>query len=190
MSSADREYPGHDLAAAVHALLMASPAPLSQSRLMALTGADREAVAAALATIRSFYAGGPGGAGLQEIAGGWQLTTDPAFGELVAALGRGRQQPLSPAALEALAVIAYRQPVTRAEIEQVRGVGSDGVVITLMERGLVREVGRKTAPGRPLLYGTTDEFLRFIGIRTLADLPELEDEGEDGPLPMLHGPNR
>jgi segregation and condensation protein B len=178
---------GLDLRGAVHALLLASPAPLSLQRLAALTGAAREDVSAAVALLRNFYAGGPGGVELQELAGGWQLSTDPAYADVVSGLVRSRQLPLSPAALETLAIVAYRQPVTRADIEAVRGVSADGVVITLAERGLIREVGRKPAPGRPVLYGTTEDFLRFVGLRSLADLPEPGTSDDDASdfLPLM-----
>jgi segregation and condensation protein B len=115
------------------------------------------------------------------------LTTAPEYAEKVSAVGRSRPQPLSPAALETLAVVAYRQPVTRAEIEAVRGVKVEGVVATLLERGLIREAGRKRAPGRPALYATTEEFLRFFGLNSLSDLPE-PDSGPDEdlePLPVM-----
>jgi segregation and condensation protein B len=188
----DRPEAEVNVVAAVHALLLASPVPLSLQRLTTLTGAKREEVSAAIADLRSYYAAGPGGVGLQEIAAGWQLSTDPAYADVLAALDRSRPQPLSPAALETLAIIAYRQPVTRADIEAIRGVGADGVVGTLMERGLIREAGRRQAPGRPMLYGTTDEFLRYVGLRSLADLPEpdTDDDADTGPLPMMPAPNR
>jgi segregation and condensation protein B len=178
---------GGDVAAAVHALLFASAEPLSLDRLAALAHATREAVRSALRRIAGFYgavgggggfaAGAPGGVQLREVAGGWQLTTCPEQAEVVASLGRSRPQPVSPAALETLAIVAYRQPVTRAEVEQIRGVGVDGVMSTLIDRDLVREVGRKQAPGRPTLYGTTEEFLRYFGLRSLRDLPQPADEG-------------
>jgi len=162
------------LAGLVNALLFAAPEPLTVERLSMATGAGADAVRAAVAEVRRYYQrpDAPGGIFLQEVAGGLQLVTVASAAEAVAAIGRGRPQPLSPAALETLAILAYEQPSTRAEIEAVRGVKVDGVIHTLLERGLIREVGRKQVPGRPILYGTTDEFLRFFGLRSLEDLPQ------------------
>lgn len=172
--------PAQELVGLVHALLFVSAGPVSVERLCSLTGASRDAVNGAVGILAGHYAAPtPGGVRLQEVAGGWMLTTAPEYADKVAALARSRPQPLSPAALETLAVIAYRQPVTRAEVEAVRGVKVEGVVATLLERGLVREAGRKPAPGRPVLYATTDEFLRFFGLRTLNDLPEPELQSDD-----------
>jgi len=174
----------------IHALLFASPEPLGVDRLATLSGATRDEVRAALRQIGAYYASGeaPGGVMLQEIARGWQLTTAPQAAQAVIALGRGRPQPLSPAALETLAIIAYRQPATRADVEAIRGVKIDGVLATLLDRDLVREVGRKQAPGRPVLYGITDEFLRFFGLRSLDDLPQPAPEdttdGREAELPV------
>ncbi len=164
------------LAGAVQALLFASSSPLSLDRLCSLTGAGPAEVRRALAEVAAHLegAGAPGGVTLQQLAGGWQLTTAPPYGEDVAALVRARAQPLSPAALETLAVVAYEQPVTRAGIEAVRGVKVDGVLGTLLDRDLIREAGRKNAPGRPVLYATTPEFLRVFGLSSLDDLPKGE----------------
>jgi len=167
-----------DLTARVHALLFASSGPLSVERLCALTGAEAPEVRRALACLHDHYSGegAPGGVVLQEVAGGFQLTTAPAQVATVLGLGRNRPQPLSPAALETLAVIAYKQPITRAAIEAIRGVGVDGVLATLLDRGLIREAGRKQAPGRPLLYATSAEFLRILGLRSLSELPQPEPD--------------
>jgi segregation and condensation protein B len=164
------------LVGAVHALLFAAPGPLGLERLCSLTGASSHDVRRALAAVAQFYAGraSPGGVTLQEVAGGWQLVTAPEHARLVQEMGRSRPQPLSPAAMETLAIIAYRQPVTRAGIEAIRGVGVDGVLANLLDRGLVREAGRKQAPGRPVLYATTNEFLRLVGLGSLKDLPQPE----------------
>lgn len=176
------------LVAKVHALLFASGGPLGVERLCALTGAPPGEVRRALLALDEHYSGdrGPGGVSLQEVAGGFQLTTAPEYAAAVLDLGRGRPQPLSAAALETLAVIAYKQPITKAVIETVRGVGVDGVLSTLLDRGLIREAGRRQAPGRPLLYATTAEFLRLLGISSLSELPQPEpnaSSGEDEPFP-------
>ncbi|WDM03095.1 SMC-Scp complex subunit ScpB [Alicyclobacillus cycloheptanicus] len=121
------------------------------------------------------------GAGIQlmELAGHWALTTRP---EHATYLRRMATSPtasgLSAAALEVLAIVAYRQPVSRMDIESIRGVQSDRAVATLVHRGMIREVGRQDAPGRPILYGTTDTFLQTFGLRSLDDLPPLPAEPE------------
>lgn len=173
---------GGDLVAKVHALLFASSGPLSVERLASLTGAGSGEVRRALLRLSSYYSGSaaPGGVCLQEVAGGFQLTTAPEHAAAVLELGRTRPQPLSAASLETLAVIAYRQPITRAAIEAVRGVGVDGVLANLLDRGLIREAGRKRAPGRPLLYATTPEFLRLLGLRSLSELPQPEPDPASG----------
>jgi segregation and condensation protein B len=181
---------GPEAVAAIHALLFASDQPLGVIRLAELASVSPGQVRDALQQLDSFYRGAPagpdaaarppGGVRLVELAQGYQLMTCPEQAGVVAALGRSRPQPLSPAALETLAVVAYRQPVTRAEVEQVRGVGSEGVLATLVDRGLVREAGRKPAPGRPALYGTTEGFLRYFGLRSLSELPGPEDQPQDG----------
>jgi len=111
------------------------------------------------------------------VAGAWQFVTQPEYAPwLRALLGQKLRPPrLSQPALETLAIVAYRQPVTRAEIEQVRGVAVDGVMQTLLERALVEQVGRSEAPGRPALYGTTTQFLEYFGLASLDDLPAADE---------------
>lgn len=112
----------------------------------------------------------------------WQMTTRPYYGELVKRiLDTRRNAPLSPAALEILAVIAYNQPVSRSFIEQVRGVDSSGTVAKLLEKGLIEEAGRLDLPGRPVAFQVTDTFLRVFGLGSLADLPPLHGEAGDEP---------
>lgn len=122
---------------------------------------------------------------LVELAGTWQLATRP---EHVAYLRRMATAPthtnLSNAALEALAIVAYKQPITRAEVEAIRGVQSDRAIQTLVHRQLITEVGRQEGPGRPILYGTTDHFLTSFGLRKLSDLPPLPPEPEDGEMDL------
>jgi segregation and condensation protein B len=112
---------------------------------------------------------------LVEVAKGWQLRTDVRFGRWVARMRGGRPQRLSTAAMDVLAILAYRQPCTRAEVDRLRGVDSGGVLRLLCERGLAAVMGRKEVPGRPLLYGTTRNFLSLFGLRDLSDLPTLRD---------------
>lgn len=111
---------------------------------------------------------------LMRVAGGYQLCTRPEFADYCAMVLKPAKKKLSKAALETLAVVAYRQPCTMPEIEAVRGVSVDGVMRTLMERGLVKEAGRKQAPGRPILYATTPEFLEYFGLNDISDLPDID----------------
>ncbi len=137
----------------------------------------REAeVAAALEELKVEYIGQQRAFQLAEQADGWQLVTDPAYGEWIRRLFPApKPARLSAPALETLAIIAYRQPITRADVEAVRGVAIDGVLQTLLERGLVRIGGRAEVPGRPLLYETTGFFLEHFGLRNLDELPNAEE---------------
>ncbi|MEE0776446.1 MAG: SMC-Scp complex subunit ScpB, partial [Bacillota bacterium] len=110
---------------------------------------------------------------LAEIAGGYQFMTPKEMYPYVERLYRPKAQNLSKAAMETLAVIAYCQPVTRGEIEHIRGVNADGIVAGLLEKGLIDEVGRKDTPGKPVLYGTNDKFLQLLGLNSLEDLPQV-----------------
>ncbi len=111
---------------------------------------------------------------LQNVAGGWQVTTAPEYAEFVSRLLTRSASRLSRAALETLAIVAYRQPVTAPEIEAVRGVAASGVLKTLLERGLIAECGKKLAPGRPMQYETTVDFLKYFGLTDLSQLPPLD----------------
>lgn len=126
---------------------------------------------------------------LLEIAGGYQLMTDERFSVFLKRFYTSREKKkLSPAGLETLSVIAYRQPVTKADIEFIRGVNVDGPLKTLLERNMVKIAGRKDVPGRPLLYGTTEEFLSHFGLNALADLPPLSEFSEKDLDPSLLPP--
>ncbi len=117
---------------------------------------------------------------IMAVAGGYLMCTHPDFTELIARMEKPVRRRLSGAALETLAIIAYRQPVTRAEIEHLRGVKSDRIITSLLERGLIEEAGHKEVPGRPVLFVTGPEFLRVFGLTSLKELPRLEEEsGED-----------
>lgn len=160
----------------LEALVFASPEPLSPKRATEVTGLDAATVTSLLRRVQDEYAARGSGLVLEEVAGGWRLATAPDFAVFVARLGRApRQASLSPAALETLAIVAYRQPVTRAEVEEIRGVHADSALHTLEERGLIREVGRREGLGRPVEYGTTEVFLSAFGLRSLAELPALPD---------------
>ncbi|HEX4639606.1 MAG TPA: SMC-Scp complex subunit ScpB [Chthoniobacterales bacterium] len=133
-------------------------------------------VAAALEELKVEYIQQERGVQLVEKAGGWQLVSDPKYAQWVRALfPAAKPARLSSPALETLAIIAYRQPITRADVEAVRGVTIDGVLQTLMERGLVKIAGRAEIPGRPLLYETTEFFLDHFGLRDLNELPNVEE---------------
>ncbi|HXX56497.1 MAG TPA: SMC-Scp complex subunit ScpB, partial [Thermodesulfovibrionales bacterium] len=124
----------------------------------------------------SEYRNRDGGMLITEIANGYQMVTNIRFAPWIRKLkGSQASSKLSMAALETLAIIAYKQPIIKAEVEQIRGVNSDGVVKTLIERRLIRIMGRKEAPGKPLLYGTTREFLQYFGLKDLTELPTLKD---------------
>ena len=161
----------------VEALIFASPDPLTPKMLYRLLdGEPREDVDAALAAVRADY-DRPGGLQLVEVAGGYQIVTRPELHECVRKLFHERTtQKLSVQALETLAVIAYKQPVTAAEVAEIRGVTSSGGVLqTLVERRLIKTVGRKQVVGRPFMYATTREFLERFGLSDLGDLPKVEE---------------
>jgi segregation and condensation protein B len=168
-----------DLKAIVEALIFASPEPVTLKALVKLLETEpKEDILAALDELKKAYEG-PGGLQLVEVAGGYQIVTRPELNEWVRRLFHERTtQKLSVAALETLAVIAYKQPVTGPEIAEIRGVNTVGVVGTLMERKLIKIAGRKQVVGRPFLYGTTREFLTRFGLNDLSDLPKVEDMSE------------
>lgn len=159
--------------ARVEAALMAADEPLTARRLADACGlADAAEARAAVARLRELLDADGAAFAVEELAGGFQLLTRPAFHPWLVRLRRaGHEVRLSPAALETLAVVAYRQPVTRAEVDKVRGVGCGEVIRVLIEKGLVRTAGRDDSLGRPALYATTRQFLRAFGLNTLADLP-------------------
>ena len=164
------------LPAALEALLFSSDQPLPLTLLAESLDAPPDAVAAALRELGEAYTAREAGVELREIAGGWMLVTTAAQSEWVARLLRGKKKMrLSRAALETLAIIAYKQPVTKTEVEAIRGVDSSAVLATLLERSLVTIRGRSKVVGRPLLYGTTPEFLDYFGLRDLTELPRPEE---------------
>lgn len=172
------------------ALVFASPEPLTPKMLFKLLNDEpREDVLAALQALQQDY-DTRGGLHLTEIAGGYQITTRPELHDWVRRLFHERTtQKLSVQSLETLAVVAYKQPITAAEIGEIRGVNTSGVLSTLMERHLIKIVGRKNVIGRPFLYGTTKEFLIRFGLKDLNDLPRVEDMaaalGFDAPAMLM-----
>lgn len=166
----------HETRAVIEAILFVSDEPQPAGRIaQLLEGVDIREVAAALDEIGRAYEGPQHGIQVVEMAGGYQMATkEQCRAYLDRYFERRRRTRISTAALETLAIIAYRQPVTRAEIEAVRGVNVDGVVHSLLERRLIKIAGRKEVPGQPFLYRTTVDFLKHFGLRSLDDLPQLE----------------
>jgi len=170
---------GETLESIVESLLFVAEGPLTLQRLgEVIEGADKSEITAALEQIRTDLDSNRRGVRLVEVAGGYQLRTPKENADWVKKFLGGRPARMGRATLETLAIIAYRQPVTKAEIEAIRGVDVDGVVNTLMERSLIRAVGRKDVPGRPFLFGTTAEFLQLFNMKDLSELPTLKELDE------------
>ena len=168
--------PPSNLRPAIEALLFASDQPLTLPLLVEAVESEPERVTAELHALAEDFRAREAGVELREIAGGWVFVTAPEHGPWVARMLHGRRKMrLSRAALETLAIIAYKQPVTKSEVEAIRGVDASGVLATLLERNLVTVKGRSQVVGRPLLYGTTVEFLNYFGLRDLAELPRPEE---------------
>jgi len=160
----------------VEALLFAAPGLTSVDQLAQATGLKRKEIEAALAELKEHYRQ-MHGIRLQEIKGQYQLMTAPEFAsEIESFLGLEVTSRLTQAALEALAIVAYKQPTTRPEIDSIRGVNSDGVLKSLLSKGLIEELGRSEAPGRPILYGVTSDFMQHFGLESLAQLPDIDFE--------------
>jgi segregation and condensation protein B len=176
------ELPGlslEEVRAGVEAVLYASGDPIPMRSLKKVFPEAIDLIKQALSSLQEIYNQPGKGLQLIEVAGGWQITTRPEYHERVGRLfDSPRPSRLSIQALETLAVIAYRQPATIPEIMELRGVRSAGVVRTLLERKLVKIVGRKKVVGHPLLYGTTKEFLVRFGLKDVKDLPQLKDMSE------------
>jgi segregation and condensation protein B len=177
------------LKAILESLLFAAGEPVALAQLAnALDNVPREEIREALAEMTTAYATGGRGIVLEQVAGGYQLRTPKEHAFYVRRLLSAKPPRLSRPLLETLSIIAYRQPITRPEIEQLRGVDTGGVLETLLERALVKIAGRKDAPGRPIMYATTSQFLELFGLRDLQSLPDLEEfralEGlRDAPAP-------
>ena len=183
-----------ELKAILEALIFASPDPLTPKAMYKLLDNEpKEDVLAALVELKQDYER-PGGLQLVEVAGGYQIVTRSDLHEWVRRLFSERTtQKLTVQALETLAVIAYRQPITAVEITEVRGVNTSGVLNTLLERHLIKIVGRKQVVGRPFMYATTREFLIRFGLNDLNDLPKVEDMAEalglEAPILIEHSPS-
>lgn len=175
----------------LEALLFVTAEPIPVTRFMALLGAvTKQEVDQALASLREDYEQEGRGLQLAEVAGGYRIVTKAEFAPWLKRLEKVKApSKLSRSALESLAIIAYKQPIVRGEVEQIRGVETSGVIRTLLERKLVRIVGRKEEPGRPIMYGTTKLFLEHFGLRDLSQLPPLREfkelgESEQAMLPI------
>lgn len=160
----------------VEALLFVSDKPVSLDTLKdVLEGEETTRIRASIEELNGEYASSGRSFTIKEIAGGFQMLTDPAYSQWVASLYKKSPDKLTGPALETLSIIAYKQPIARTDIEAIRGVNVDGVLRTLEERGLIRTRGRMDAPGRPILYGTTTEFLERFGLKSLDELPRLKE---------------
>lgn len=164
-----------NLPALLEAVLFSADEPVPPERLVAALGLTESDVLSAIGSLQRKYA--DSGVTLERVAGGYVFTTKPEYaGVIEKALSRKVPLSLSKGTVETLAIIAYRQPVTRQDIEAVRGVNPEASIETLLEKGLIREAGRKKTLGRPKIYATTAEFLKKAGLNSLADLPPLRSE--------------
>lgn len=164
-----------DLKRLVEAFIFAADSPLSLDRLSIFLEQSKATLRPIIAELQQEYDASNHGFFLAEVAGGYQFRTAAELAPLLKKMNRTRTSRFSRAALETLAIIAYRQPATRAEIEYLRGVDSGGVMKTLLDKNLLRILGKKDIPGRPLMYGTSRQFLELFGLRDLNDLPTLKE---------------
>lgn len=162
--------------AGVEALLLVADEPLSKERLAEILQLAKDDISEILLELKERYDLPTSGLTLVEVNGGYKLGTKPEMSHYIEILYHQPVQGLSGAALEVLAIIAYKQPVTKGEVDFLRGVQSDRALATLVEKGLVKDVGRKEGPGRPIIYSTTEQFLLHFGLKSLEELPELNFE--------------
>jgi segregation and condensation protein B len=171
----------------IDSLLFVADGPVTLQRFQeVIEGSNKYEIRSALVELQKELENGPRGVRLVEVAGGYQMRTAKGNAEWVKKFLGGRPARMGRATLETLAIIAYRQPITKAEIEAIRGVDVDGVISTLLERELVRAVARKDVPGRPFLYGTTQQFLELFNLKDLTQLPTLK-EMDEITLPEIPG---
>lgn len=161
--------------AMMEALLFSSSGPMRTKQLKEITGLEESEIEDIMDELKEEYKQRGGGVLISQLAGGYIMHTNPDFSMWARKVKASQPAKLSQASLESLAIIAYKQPITKAELEALRGVNSDGVMKTLLDRRLVKIVGRKEAPGKPLLFGTTQEFLLLFGLKDLAGLPTLKE---------------
>jgi segregation and condensation protein B len=176
-----------DIKSVIESLLFVAETPLTIQRLgEVLEGVAKEDIRSTLDELQAELEANRRGVRLVEVAGGYQLRTAKVNADWVKKFLGGRPARMGRATLETLAIIAYRQPITRADVEAIRGVDVDGVINTLLDRSLIRAVARKDVPGRPFLYGTTPEFLQLFNLKDLTQLPTLKEMAEMT-LPELSG---
>ena len=166
-------------AALVEAVLLLEVEPVDESLISKVTGLSKDVVKLSIEALIAGYQGDEHGIEPVKIAGGWTFAPkERLWNILKERYGRQKEDRLSRAALETLSIIAYSQPLTRAEIENIRGVSAEGMIRTLKEKNMIKEVGRKDTPGRPVLYGTTKEFLKVFRLESISDLPKLDEVEE------------
>lgn len=166
--------------AIVEAILFLDTEPLDENMISKISELSRDVVDIALENLKEKYSAEDSGVELSQISGGWVITPKKElWGCLKERYGKKSEAKLSKAAMETLSIIAYSQPITRAEIESLRGVGVDNMIRLLIERNLIKEVGRKDAPGRPTQFGTTKEFLKLFRLNSIAELPKLDENEEE-----------
>jgi len=176
-----------DVRSIVESLLFVADGPLTLQRIQeVIEGTSKEEIRSVVMELQNELESNRRGVRLVEVAGGFQMRTAKGNADWVKKFLGGRPARMSRATLETLAIIAYRQPITKAEIEAIRGVDVDGVISTLLERELIRAVARKDVPGRPFLYGTTQQFLELFNLKDLTHLPTLK-EMEEITLPEIPG---
>lgn len=165
-----------NLKAIIESLLFVAETPLKIEKIKSILDiADRQAIRDALTSLAEEYESAKRGFFLAEVAGGFQVRTRPEYSQWVRRLKETRPARLSRAAMETLSIVAYKQPVLRSDVEYLRGVDCGGTIRTLLERGLIRILGRKDLPGRPIIYGTTRKFLELFDLKDLNELPSLKD---------------
>ncbi len=166
------------LTAIIEALIFASEKPLKIKyieQVMSIIDLGDVTISGLVEELKNKFVSEDRGIELTEVAEGWQFRTKPQFAEWIKRLNTVKPSKLSQPAMETLAIVAYRQPTTRAEIDYVRGVDSGGVIKTLLDKRLIKIVGKKELPGRPLVYGTTQEFLEVFGLKDISALPNIQD---------------
>ncbi len=172
--SNEKNWSEAEVVGALEALIFASTEPISSCKLAQILEIHEEVVKKGLCHIKEKYDEDVRGLQLRKLAGGYQISTKPQYAPYIEKLFiTPRVSSLSSAALETLAIIAFKEPITKAEIEEIRGVKVDSVLSTLTERGLIEDVGRKDTIGRPLLYGTTPEFLKYFGFKNSQELSQI-----------------
>jgi segregation and condensation protein B len=158
----------------IEALLLVSPSPISITQLSNVLNEKSKDIEEAINSIKDYYLESRG-IRIEENKGRFQITSAPEYSKIIENyLGQEESTTLSQAALEALSIVAYRQPITRPEVDEIRGVNSDGVMRNLLNKGLIQEIGRNEGAGRPILYGVTNDFLQYFGLASLKELPQFE----------------